>query len=72
MPSFDQVLEFCADDPVERVFLEDVARRGFGRFLALERAGGALDALCLLGTNLVPAGPTRLASLLLRRTSPCR
>jgi len=55
-PTYDQLLEFCARDPVERVFLEDIARRGFGRFLALETAGGALDALCLLGTNLVPAG----------------
>ena len=31
-PTRRQVLEFCADDPVERVFLEDAARRGFGRF----------------------------------------
>ena len=56
VPTYDQLLEFCARDPVERVFLEDIARRGFGRFLALETAGRALDALCLLGANLVPSG----------------
>jgi RimJ/RimL family protein N-acetyltransferase len=55
-PTYEQLLAFCARDPVERVFLEDIARRGFGRFLGLEGGGGALDALCLLGTNLVPAG----------------
>ena len=33
---FEQVLEFCARDPIERVFLEDVARRGFDRFLGVE------------------------------------
>jgi uncharacterized protein len=55
-PSFEQVLAFCAREPVERVFLEDVARRGYGRFVALEAADGALEALCHLGTNLVPSG----------------
>ena len=34
-PTRNQVLEFCAHDPVERVFLEDVARRGYGRFSAV-------------------------------------
>jgi uncharacterized protein len=55
-PRLEQVLEFCARDPVERVFLEDVARRGYGRFLAIEDRDGMLDALCHLGANLVPAG----------------
>jgi RimJ/RimL family protein N-acetyltransferase len=55
-PRYEQVLEFCARAPVERVFLEDVARRALGRFVALEEAGGSLGALCLLGANLVPAG----------------
>ena len=32
-----QILAFCAEDPVERVFLEDVARRGLGRFSAASR-----------------------------------
>ena len=40
-PTLDQVLEFCARDPIERVFLEDVARRGFGRFVAVEDDGRA-------------------------------
>ncbi len=55
-PGHDRVLEFCARDPIERVFLEDVARRGFGRFLALEDDNRSLTALCHLGANLVPSG----------------
>ncbi len=54
-PSLDQILEFCAEDPVERVFLEDAARRRLGRFRGLER-GGRLEALCHLGANVVPSG----------------
>ena len=34
-PSTRQILAYCADSPVERVFLEDVARRESGRFVAL-------------------------------------
>ena len=55
-PSTEQILAYCAEDPVERVFLEDVARRGAGRFAALERDDGTLTALCHLGTNVVPSG----------------
>jgi ribosomal protein S18 acetylase RimI-like enzyme len=55
-PSTRQILAYCADDPVERVFLEDVARRESGRFVALENGDGALHALCHLGTNVVPSG----------------
>jgi len=55
IPSLAQVLAFCAEDPVERVFLEDVARRGLGRFSAVEE-GGRLTALCHLGANVVPSG----------------
>jgi RimJ/RimL family protein N-acetyltransferase len=55
-PTLDQVLEFCSRDPIERVFLEDVARRGFGRFLAVENDDRALVSLCHLGANLVPSG----------------
>ena len=55
-PSTDQILGYCEEDPVERVFLEDVARRGQGRFAALERGDGTLAALCHLGTNVVPSG----------------
>ena len=55
-PRIEQVLEFCARDPIERVFLEDVARRGFDRFLGVEDGRGALSSLCHLGVNLVPSG----------------
>jgi ribosomal protein S18 acetylase RimI-like enzyme len=55
-PGLDRVLEFCSRDPVERVFLEDVARRGLGRFVAVADPNGALRALCHVGANLVPSG----------------
>jgi RimJ/RimL family protein N-acetyltransferase len=54
-PRLNEIVEFCARAPVERVFLEDVARRGLGRFAGLS-ANGRLEALCHLGTNVVPAG----------------
>lgn len=54
-PTLDRILEFTAEDPVERVFLEDVARRGLGRFAALEE-DGRLVALCHMGANVVPSG----------------
>ena len=55
-PTRDQVLAFCERSPVERVFLDDVARRGLGRFLAVAGADGTLTALCHAGANLVPSG----------------
>jgi hypothetical protein len=55
-PRLSHVLAFCAEDPIERVFLEDVARRGLGRFAGL-RESGRLTALLHLGANLVPSGP---------------
>jgi ribosomal protein S18 acetylase RimI-like enzyme len=55
-PRLSHVLAFCAEDPIERVFLEDVARRGLGRFAGL-RQSGRLTALLHLGANLVPSGP---------------
>ena len=55
-PTLEQVLDFCAADPVERVFLEDVARRRLGRFAATAGDDGRLRALCHVGTNLVPSG----------------
>jgi uncharacterized protein len=55
VPDLDEILDFCAHDPVERVLLGDVARRGLGRFVGL-RDGGALTALCHVGANVVPAG----------------
>ncbi|HEU4449399.1 MAG TPA: GNAT family N-acetyltransferase [Gaiellaceae bacterium] len=54
-PRLPQILAYCAEEPIERVFLEDVARRGLGRFAAL-RGGGRLTGLCHLGANLVPSG----------------
>src|SRR4029079_6220916 len=54
-PSLRQTLAFCAEDPVERVFLEDVARRGLGRFVALG-GNGTLTALCQVGVNVFPSG----------------
>ena len=55
-PTTREVLEFCAASPIERVFLEDVARRGLGRFAALANAHGGLSALCHAGANIVPSG----------------
>jgi uncharacterized protein len=54
-PRLEQILDFCAGDPVERVFLEDVARRGLGRFSAFAE-NGTLTALCHVGANVVPSG----------------
>jgi uncharacterized protein len=54
-PPLEQILDYCAEDPVERVFLEDVARRHLGRFAAIEEEG-RLVALCHTGANVVPSG----------------
>jgi uncharacterized protein len=54
-PSLEQILDFCAEDPVERVFLEDVARRRLGRFTSFAE-DGRLTALCHVGVNVVPSG----------------
>ena len=54
-PRLSQILDFCAEDPVERVFLEDVARRRLGRFTGFTE-NGRLTALCHVGANVVPAG----------------
>jgi uncharacterized protein len=55
-PSLEQVLEFCASKPVERVFLDEAARRGLGRMLATIDEG-RVTALCHFGANIVPSGP---------------
>src|SRR5947208_1302161 len=55
-PDLEQILGFCCEDPVERVFLEDVARRGLGRFTAVADADDRLTALCYAGANVVPSG----------------
>jgi RimJ/RimL family protein N-acetyltransferase len=54
-PTVEQILAYCAEDPIERVFLEDVARRGFARFRGVEGDRG-LAALCYFGANIVPSG----------------
>jgi ribosomal protein S18 acetylase RimI-like enzyme len=54
-PATDEILEFCGKDPIERVFLEDVARRSLGRFVALAE-GRELVGLCHVGVNAVPSG----------------
>jgi len=54
-PSVEEILDFCAEDPVERVYLEDVARRGLGRFAGIRRRG-RLMSLCHVGANIVPSG----------------
>ena len=54
-PPREQILRYCSEDPVERVFLEDAARRGLGRFTGLEQ-DGRLVALCHSGANVVPSG----------------
>ena len=54
-PATEEILEFCAKDPIERVFLEDVARRSLGRFVGLAD-GRDLVGLCHVGVNAVPSG----------------
>ena len=54
-PTLQQILRYCAEDPVERVFLEDVARRSIGRFAGVEE-DGRLVSLCHTGANVVPSG----------------
>jgi uncharacterized protein len=55
-PTLDEVLAFCAEEPVERVFLEDIARRGLGRFSGVAGVEGRLEGLCHVGANIVPSG----------------
>ena len=54
-PTLDQMLDYCARDPIERVFLEDAARRGHSRFRAV-RGDDGLEGLCYFGANVVPSG----------------
>lgn len=54
-PTLDQILIFCAEDRIERVYLEESARRGSGRLVATAE-GERLTALCHLGANVVPSG----------------
>ena len=54
-PDREQILRFCDEDPIERVFLEDMARRNAGRFVALS-GDRRLRAICHVGVNAVPSG----------------
>jgi hypothetical protein len=54
-PTRREVLEFCAEEPIERVALEDLALRGLGRFSAVA-GNGRIDALVHVGVNVLPAG----------------
>jgi GNAT superfamily N-acetyltransferase len=54
-PDRSVLLTFCADDPIERVFLEDLVRRGGGRFSAIGDRDRP-DAVAHIGVNVVPSG----------------
>jgi uncharacterized protein len=54
-PERSEILRFCEQDPIERVFLEDMARRSLGRFLAVGRRS-EIEGLCHVGVNAVPSG----------------
>ena len=54
-PTRREVIQFCRQDPIERVFLEDMVRRGFGRIRAV-RDGHRLAAVAHVGVNVVPSG----------------
>jgi len=54
-PTRREVIEFCRADPIERVFLEDMVRRGLGRISGV-RDGRRLAALAHVGVNVLPAG----------------
>ena len=54
-PARSEVLGFCAEDPIERVFLEDMVRRGLGQFSAV-RKDHRLAAVAHVGVNVVPSG----------------
>jgi GNAT superfamily N-acetyltransferase len=54
-PTRREVIQFCRADPIERVFLEDMVRRGFGRISAV-RDGRGLAAVAHVGVNVVPSG----------------
>lgn len=54
-PDRRALLEFCAEDPIERVFIEDLVRRGGGRLSAIGD-GERLLAVAHTGVNVVPSG----------------
>jgi GNAT superfamily N-acetyltransferase len=54
-PDRSALLDFCAQDPIERVFIEDLVRRGGGR-LSASGEGGRIAAVAHIGVNVVPSG----------------
>src|SRR6266540_7358645 len=54
-PDRRALLDFCAEDPIERVFIEDLVRRGGGR-LSAYGDGGRIEAVAHVGINVVPSG----------------
>ena len=54
-PDRRALLEFCAEDPIERVFIEDLVRRGGGR-LSASGEDGRIAAVAHIGVNVVPSG----------------
>ena len=54
-PDRHALLDFCAEDPIERVFIEDLVRRGGGRLSAIGD-GDRLVGVAHIGVNVVPSG----------------
>ena len=54
-PGRRALLEFCAEDPIERVFIEDLVRRGGGRLSAVGN-GDRIAGVAHIGVNVVPSG----------------
>jgi ribosomal protein S18 acetylase RimI-like enzyme len=54
-PERRALLDFCAEDPIERVFIEDLVRRGGGR-LSASGEDGRIAAVAHIGVNVVPSG----------------
>src|SRR6476619_1919080 len=54
-PSTEQILAYCAESPIERVFLEDVARRRQGRFVGVEDARRAAPRMLIVEQGAVTA-----------------
>jgi uncharacterized protein len=54
-PERGALLDFCAEEPIERVFLEDLVRRGGGRLVAVGDEG-RIQGVAHIGVNVVPSG----------------
>jgi hypothetical protein len=54
-PERRALLDFCAEDPIERVFIEDLVRRGGGRLSAVGEPD-RIEGVAHIGINVVPSG----------------